>query len=99
MAIWVGCYDPDSMEKKKMDETDQTSAHVNPEYLARNLNAASAIGLNAALCKTLGRVKARKDCPLWLIESLYDCVDRSNVAISVAVDHRDEVPKHLSPNA
>lgn len=72
---------------------------VHPGYLARNLDVATAKGLNAGLCKTLSRMKRRKDCPLWLIEALQDYIDRSNTMIRVTVEHRNELPKHMSPNS
>ena len=67
-----------------------------PGHSARNLDVCTAYGLNAGLCKTLDRMKARKDCPLWLIERLNDYIDRSNVLIGALRRCRDDIPEYIN---
>ena len=62
-----------------------------PGYLARNLDVAKIIGLNAGLCSIVERLKKRKDCPLWLIGKLVDLIYVSNYLITPLVQHRDEL--------
>ncbi|MEI7673810.1 MAG: hypothetical protein WCK00_17030 [Deltaproteobacteria bacterium] len=59
--------------------------------LARNLDVAKIIGLNAGLCAIVERLKKRKDCPLWLIGKLVDSIYVSNCLITPLVQHRDEL--------
>ena len=60
-------------------------------YLARNLDVAKIIGLNAGLCAIVERLKKRKDCPLWLIGKLVDLIYVSNCLITPLVQYRDEL--------
>ena len=79
-----------------MKNTEPTIAKIrHPGHRARNLDVCTAYGLNAGLCKTLDRMRARKDCPLWLIESLSDYIDRSNVLIGALRRCRDDIPEYI----
>lgn len=71
------------------------SRRIHPGYLARNLDVAAARGLNAEISRAFDRMRNRKDCPLWLIESLSECLSKSNRMIGVAVKYRDELPRHI----
>jgi len=64
-------------------------------YLARNLDVAKIIGLNAGLCSIVERIKKRKDCPTWLIRKLVDLIYTSNCLITPLVQHRDELKEGL----
>ena len=68
---------------------------VNPEYRARNLEVCTAYGLNAGLCNTFERMRARKDCPQWLLVALSDYIQRSNELIGVTRRHRDGQKKYI----
>ena len=82
-------------EPASSGNSDVVSRRQHPGYRARNLDVATAYGLNAELCKTLDRMRKRGDCPLWLIESLCDCIQRSNVLIGALRRYRDDLPEFL----
>ena len=63
-----------------------------PGYRARNLDVATAVGLNAGLCALQFRMAQRKDCPTWVITLLSDLIQRSNRIITPLVLYRDEIP-------
>lgn len=71
---------------------------LNSKYLSRNIDLCVAVGLKAALVNALTRMSARQDCPLWLIKTLSDCVDKSNTVIRTARNYRDEQLAYL-PNS
>ena len=77
--------------------TDQEKAATNPAYRAADLDLATAHGLCAGLDRTMRRMAARTDCPVWFIKSMGDYIRRSNELIGVLARHRDDIPKHIPP--
>lgn len=67
------------------------SGNVHPGYLARNRDVAKCYGLTAGLCAINKRMKARKDCPVWLLVALEDMIQRSDCLVVPLIQHRDEL--------
>lgn len=86
---------PQQPQRGNGSELSGLVSRKNPHYLARNLDLCTAYGLNAGLCKTLARMCARNDCPLWLVNALNDYIDRSNVLIGALRRYRDDIPKYI----
>ena len=63
-------------------------------YRARDLDLANCYGLVAGLCDISDRMRARKDCPVWLVEELSLMILRANCLLGPLEKYRDEL-KHL----
>jgi hypothetical protein len=60
-------------------------------YIARNQHVAAAYGIKSGLLSIRKRMQQRKDCPLWLLEMIDECLTRSTTLIRPLIDHRDEL--------
>ena len=75
------------------NQQDETKS--NPRgYRARDLDLANCYGLVSGLCDISDRMKARKDCPVWLAVELSNMIFRANCLLGPLKMHRDEL-KHL----
>ena len=61
------------------------------EYLRRNDLHAASVGLIAELQKSLGRLRAGKSPPRWLMRSLHEARSRAERISAEMARHRDEV--------
>jgi len=61
-----------------------------PGLHARTLDVAKATKINKQLSKLIERAVKRKDCPLWLITGLNDCLSNSNHVIGALERYRTE---------
>lgn len=68
---------------------------AHPGYLARNLDVANVVGLNAGINNLLSRLKKLKRTPLWLICELHELQERSDRLIPRLIEHRDELPQSM----
>lgn len=66
-----------------------------PGHLARQKDVDVAESLNILLCEIFERSRRKKDCPLWLTDSLAHAIGATNLLISPLKIHRDELPKYL----
>lgn len=64
-----------------------------PGYRARNLDVATAYGLNAGLCDLRDRMSRRKDCPSWFLLNISELIYKSNCLLRPLIEHRNEIRK------
>ena len=64
---------------------------LSSSYGARNLDVATAYGLNAGLVNIRKRMQRRKDCPAWLLTELDDMIQRSNTILRPLIAYRNEL--------